>query len=287
MASFTTANIPVMTGKTVVITGANSGVGLGAARALAGAGAHVVFAVRNRTKGDRAAESTPGSTEVRELDLASLESVRAFAAGWEGEIDILINNAGIVPSKLERTADGFEMQFGTNHLGHFALTNLLIERITGRVVTVASLGERGGHIDFDDPNFKHRPYKQLQAYGQSKLANVLFTGELQRRLDLAGSKVLTEVVHPGFVATQIWREASAGIGAIVRLAAQSPEAGALNIAYAAVADIPGNSFVAPKHFLHMRGAPELIRRSSRARDGDSASRLWLLSEQLTGTAFPI
>jgi NAD(P)-dependent dehydrogenase (short-subunit alcohol dehydrogenase family) len=287
MPSFKTTSIPDMTGQTVVITGANSGVGSAAARALAGAGAHVVFAVRNQQKGETAAAATPGSTEVRELDLANLASVRAFASGWDGPIDLLINNAGIVPSKLSRTADGFEQQFGTNHLGHFALTNLLLEQITGRVVTVASLGERGGRIDFEDPNYKHRPYKQLQAYGQSKLANVLFTGELQRRLEAADSQVLAEVVHPGFVATEIWREGGGPVKAFVRLAAQSPEEGALSIVYAAVADIPGNSFIAPKHVVHMRGEPEIIKRSARASDPDTARRLWDLSEELTGTTFPL
>jgi NAD(P)-dependent dehydrogenase (short-subunit alcohol dehydrogenase family) len=287
MPSFTPASIPDLHGRTAIITGANSGVGSEAARFLANAGAHVVFAVRNVEKGQRAAAGVSGSTEVRELDLASLASVRSFAAAFDGEIHLLINNAGIVPKRLERTADGFEMQFGTNHLGHFALTNLLLPQITGRVVTVASLGERGGHIDFDDPNYERRPYKQLQAYGQSKLANVLFTSELQRRLDRVGSKVHTEVVHPGFVATNIWREGNARLDFLVRVAAQSPAQGALTIVYAAVADIPGDSFVGPKHFFHMRGAPELISRSDAAKDADSARRLWTLSEQLTGVTFPL
>src|ERR1700752_4864248 len=146
MATFTVADIPDMTGRTAIVTGANSGIGLATAHALAAAGARVVFAVRNIEKGKAAAAAVPGTTEVRELDLASLDSVRAFAAGWDGGIDLLINNAGVGGTSVARTADRFEMQFGTNHLGHFALTNLLLEHITGRVVTVTSQAERLGHI---------------------------------------------------------------------------------------------------------------------------------------------
>ena len=170
-----------MTGRVVVITGANSGIGRAAASELAGAGARVVLAVRNTDKGQAAAATMPGATEVRPLDLASLASVREFAAGWDGEIDLLINNAGVMVPPLSRTSEGFELQFGTNHLGHFALTNLLLENVTGRVVTVSSTGHRIGRIDFDDLNWERRPYKAVSAYGQSKLANLLFTSELQRR----------------------------------------------------------------------------------------------------------
>ena len=146
-----------------------------AARALAGARARVVLAVRDTDKGQAAAATMPGETEVRRLDLASLASVREFAAEWEGDIDLLINNAGVMVPPLTRTADGFELQFGTNHLGHFALTNLLLEHVTGRVVTVSSTGHRVGSIDFDDLNWERKPYKAWRAYGQSKLANLLFT----------------------------------------------------------------------------------------------------------------
>src|SRR6266436_4040638 len=187
MATFSAANIPDMTGRTVIVTGANSGIGRAAARALAAAGAHVVLAVRNPGKGRAAAAVMPDLTEVRELDLASLNSVRAFASGWQDEIDLLINNAGVMVPPLTRTADGFELQFGTNHLGHFALTNLLLEHVTGRVVTVSSTGHRFGNIDFVDLNWERKPYRAWRAYGQSKLANLLFTSELQLRLTAAGS----------------------------------------------------------------------------------------------------
>jgi NAD(P)-dependent dehydrogenase (short-subunit alcohol dehydrogenase family) len=164
-----------MTGRSVIITGSNSGIGRAAARVLAGAGARVVLAVRDTDKGHAAAAAMPGETEVRRLDLASLASIREFASAWAGDLDLLINNAGVMAPPLTRTADGFELQFGTNHLGHFALTNLLIEHVTGRVVTVSSTGHRMGAIDFDDLNWEHKPYKAWRAYGQSKLANLLFT----------------------------------------------------------------------------------------------------------------
>jgi NAD(P)-dependent dehydrogenase (short-subunit alcohol dehydrogenase family) len=287
MTTFTASDIPDMADKTVVVTGANSGVGVAVASALAGSRAHVVLAVRNIEKGKRAAASMPGVTDVRELDLASLESVGAFAAAWEGPIDLLINNAGISSNELSRTADGFELQFGTNHLGHFALTNLLLEQITGRVVTVGSQAERMGKIDLDDPNFEHRAYSRTQSYNQSKLANILFTAELQRRLTAAGSKILALTAHPGFVDTAIYTGGGRVAKTLVRLLAQSPEQGALPVLYAAVADLPGDSFTGPKHLMHMRGGAELIKRSKAANDHELARQLWAVSEQLTGIRSPI
>jgi NAD(P)-dependent dehydrogenase (short-subunit alcohol dehydrogenase family) len=276
-----------MTGKTVIVTGANSGVGLATARALARADARVVFAVRSIDRGRAAASATPGKTEVRALDLASLDSVRAFAVGWKDPIDLLINNAAAPPpAKRDRTADGFELQFGTDHLGHFALTNLLLQHITGRVVTVASQAERLGRIDFDDLGWESR-YTGSRAYARAKLANILFTAELQRRLDAAGSGIQAQAAHPGFVATPIYRESGLMYKLMVRLMAQSPEQGALPVLYAAVANIPGDSFAGPSHFLHMRGAPKLIGRSSAARDAELARRLWTVSEQLTGVTWPL
>ena len=288
MATFSIADLPRMTGLTVIVTGANSGIGLAVARALAEAGAKVVLAVRSVEKGMAAAAAVPGQTEVRELDLASLDSVRAFAARWDGDIDLLINNAGVSTPSLARTADGFELKFGTNHLGHFALTNLLLPHITGRVVTVASQAERFGRLDFDDLNWEHRPYKTSRAYSDSKLANLLFTAELQRRLTAAGSGVLAMAAHPGLVATNIYHHDSPRrpadlIWAIaIRLLAQDAAHGALPVLYAAVADVPGDSFAGPSRLAHMRGAPELIARSATARDADLARRLWTVSEQLTG-----
>jgi NAD(P)-dependent dehydrogenase (short-subunit alcohol dehydrogenase family) len=293
MATFNVADIPDLTGKTVIVTGADSGIGQAAARALAGAGARVVSAVRDTEKGKAAAAATPGLTEVRELDLASLDSVRAFAAGWDGPIDLLINNAGVSGPSLSRTADGFESKFGTNHLGHFALTNLLLEYITGRVVTVASQAERFARLDFDDLNWERRPYAPSRAYNDSKLANLLFTAELQRRLTAAGSDVLANAAHPGLVATNIYhhdgpRRPSDFLWAVaIRLLAQDAEHGALPVLYAAVADVPGNSFAGPSHLAHMRGAPELIARSAAAQDPDLARRLWTVSEQLTAVRSPV
>jgi NAD(P)-dependent dehydrogenase (short-subunit alcohol dehydrogenase family) len=282
----TKLTMPDLTGRTAIVTGANTGVGLATARALAGAGARVVFAVRSLEKGRAAAAQTPGETEVRALDLADLDSVRAFAAGWSGPIDLLINNAGVSVPELRRTADGFELQFATNHLGPFALTNLLLPHVTGRVVTVSSQAERMGRIDVDDPHDERHPYKQTAAYNRSKLANLLFTAELQRRLTDAGSKVLAEAAHPGFVATEIYKGSGAAAKLLVRLLAQSPEQGALPILYAAVADLPGDSFAGPSRLAHMRGDPELINRSAAARDPELARRLWTLSERLTGVRFP-
>jgi NAD(P)-dependent dehydrogenase (short-subunit alcohol dehydrogenase family) len=288
MATFTAHSIPDLAGKTAIVTGASSGIGLSVARALAAAGARVVFAVRNPAKGSAAADATPGLTEVRQLDLASLNSVRAFAAAWNHPIDLLINNAGVSAPALTRTADGFESKFGTNHLGHFALTNLLLGHVTGRVVTVASQAERLARLDFDDLNWEHRPYQPSRAYNDSKLANLLFTAELQRRLAAAGSVVLANAAHPGLVATNIYhhdgprRPADTLWAVAIRLLAQNADQGALPVLYAAVADVPGNSFAGPSHLMHMRGAPRLIDRSPTAQDPDLARRLWSVSEELTG-----
>src|ERR1700726_1667313 len=290
--SWSTTDMPDLTVRTAIVTGANSGIGRAGARALAGAGARVVLAVRDVDKGQLAAATMGGDTEVRRLDLASLESVREFAAAWEGDIDLLINNAGVMVPPLSRTAEGFELQFGTNHLGHFALTNLLLERVTGRVVTVSSTGHRMGSIDFDDLNWERKPYRAWRAYGQSKLANLLFTAELQRRLTAAGSEVLANAAHPGYAATNLQfhsqRQFFDLLGAVGnRLIAQDEEGGALPTLYAAVADIPGNSFAGPGGFMEQRGAPKLVGRSAAAKDPDVARHLWDASEELTSVRFPL
>jgi NAD(P)-dependent dehydrogenase (short-subunit alcohol dehydrogenase family) len=281
-----------MTGRTVIVTGANSGIGRAAARALAGAGARVILAVRSLEKGEAAAADMPGETEVRLLDLASLASVREFAAAWKGDVDLLINNAGVMVPPLTRTVDGFELQFGTNHLGHFALTNLLLEQVTGRVVTVSSTWHRIGSIDFDDLNWEHKRYLAWRAYGQSKLANLLFTAELQRRLTAAGSDVLATAAHPGYAATNLQfgsgRRTFDLLGAVGnRLLAQDEDGGALPTLYAAVADIPGNSFAGPGGFMEQRGPAKLVGRSGAASDAEVARRLWDVSEELTGVRFPL
>jgi NAD(P)-dependent dehydrogenase (short-subunit alcohol dehydrogenase family) len=193
---------------------------------------------------------------------------------------------------LTRTADGFELQFGTNHLGHFALTNLLLDRVTGRVVTVSSTGHRMGRIDFDDLNWEHKPYKAWRAYGQSKLANLLFTSELQRRLTAAGSPVLATAAHPGYAATNLQFKSERRVLDVVgvvgnRLFAQDEDGGALPTLYAAVADVPGDSFAGPGGFMEQRGAPKLVGRSDAAKDAAVARRLWDVSEELTGVRFPL
>ena len=290
-SKWTSKDLPSQDGRTVVITGANSGIGLAAARELGRAGAHVVLAVRDEGRGRDAAASIPGDTEVRRLDLADLSSVRAFADGFDGDIDVLINNAGVMAIPERRTADGFEMQIGTNHLGHFALANLLLPRIRDRVVVVASGAHRMGSIRLDDLNWEQGGYKPWPAYGQSKLANLLFTSELQRRLSEAGSPVRAVAAHPGYAATNLQSHTGSFLQhALMRvgntLIAQSDEQGAWPTLYAATQDIPGDSYVGPKGFQEARGNPTLVGRSAAAKDAETARRLWELSEQLTGVGFP-
>jgi NAD(P)-dependent dehydrogenase (short-subunit alcohol dehydrogenase family) len=285
-------NLPDLAGRTVVVTGANSGIGRIAARDLARAGARVVLAVRDVAKGERAAASFTDTTEVRALDLSDLSSVHAFAQAWTGDLDVLINNAGIMAVPEGRTKDGFELQVGTNHLGHFALTNLLLPRVTERVVTVASGAHRTGRIDLGDLNWERRDYSPWGAYGQSKLANLLFTRELQRRLAEAGSPVRATAAHPGWAATNLQhhtasRLQNAAMAIGNRVLAQSDEMGALPTLYAATQDIPGDSYVGPGGFQEARGHPKLVGRSEGAKDGATAKGLWELSERLTGVAFPL
>ncbi|MGC9220186.1 MAG: oxidoreductase [Solirubrobacteraceae bacterium] len=277
----------------VVVTGASSGIGLEAAKVLAGAGAVVTLAVRNVEKGRLAASAMPGVTEVRELDLASLASVRAFASGWEGEIDLLINNAGVMATPPARTADDFELQFGTNHLGHFALTNLLLPRIRRRVVTVSSMAHRQGRIVLEDLNWDRRRYRRWAAYAQSKLANLLFTRELRRRLSLVDSLVIAVAAHPGYAATNLQSsiEQSGAVGRLLAQLgnswlAQSAFDGAQPTLFAALGDVPSGGFVGPDGFMQMRGAPTLVVPSRQAQSDVVAMRLWRASEGLTQTSFP-
>jgi NAD(P)-dependent dehydrogenase (short-subunit alcohol dehydrogenase family) len=293
MAAFSAADIPDLSGQTVIVTGASSGIGRTAAAALANAGARVVLAVRDPVKGEAAAQTMPGATEVRPLDLASLDSVRTFATAWQGEIDLLINNAGVMIPPLSRTADGFELQFGTNHLGHFALTNLLLPNVTGRVVTVSSGVHQLGAIDFADLNWERKRYRPWRAYAQSKLANLLFTSELQRRLAQAGSPAQATAAHPGYAATNLQSRSGSQVTAFAmtlgnHLVAQSAAAGALPTLYAAVADIPGDSFAGPAgpFGLGLRGGAKLGQRSAASLDAEVARRLWLASEELTDVSFP-
>lgn len=279
--------VPNLTGRTVVVTGATSGIGLATARALAQAHARVVLAVRNTEKGSAVASSIGGETVVQNLDLANLSSIHRFAEAWEGPIDVLVNNAGVSVPALARTTDGFELQFGTNHLGPFVLTNLLLPQITGRVVSLSSQAERMGRLNLEDLNWESTPYKESRAYAASKLANVLFTGELQRRLRAAGSPVIAAAVHPGLVATRMTGQSTGLNKLITRLLAQGPEQGALPVLLAATGDIPGDSFTGPERLLHMRSGAELIGRSRQARDPLLAAELWAASERLTGVSFPL
>ena len=305
---WTTADLPGLSGRTAVITGANSGLGYETALALAGCGAAVTMAVRDVTKGEQAAaeirRTVPGATvEIGPLDLASLASVREFAARWsqahEDGLDLLINNAGVMAIPHRITADGFEMQIGTNHLGHFALTGLLlpalVARHRSRIVTVSSFAHRMGRLDLNDLMGQRR-YRSWGAYGQSKLANLLFTGELQRRLDQAHLSVKAMAAHPGYAHTNL-QSASArmqGKSFQARMAdrtndllAQSAAMGALPTLFAATAPgLPGDSSVGPNGFMELRGYPQLVGRSARAADLADAAALWAASEQLTGVVYP-
>jgi NAD(P)-dependent dehydrogenase (short-subunit alcohol dehydrogenase family) len=289
---WTAKDLPDLSGRTFVVTGANSGLGLIDARELARAGARVVLAVRDTAKGEQATRTIDGPAEVRKLDLADLESIRAFAEAWEGDLDVLINNAGIMAIPQQRTRDGFEMQIGTNHLGHFALTNLLLPHVTDRVVTLSSGAHRIGNLDVDDLNWERRSYKRWGAYGQSKLSNLLFTLELQRRLTAAGSSVRAVAAHPGYAATNLQSRTQNTVQNTVmaignKLIAQSDEMGALPTLYAATQDIPGGSYVGPDGLGEQRGHPTLVGRSGAASDAESARRLWERSEELTGVRFPL
>jgi NAD(P)-dependent dehydrogenase (short-subunit alcohol dehydrogenase family) len=286
------ADLPDLGGRSIVVTGANSGIGLVAARELGRKGARVVLAVRDAARGEAAAATIPGSAEVRRLDLADLASVREFAGDWEGDLDVLINNAGVMAVPQSRTKDGFELQFGTNHLGHFALTNLLLPQIRDRVVTVSSTAHRTGRIDLDDLNWEHRRYQRWGAYGQSKLSNLLFTLELQRRLNAAGSDVRAFAAHPGYAATNLQSHTgnplqNAFMAISNKVIAQSEDMGALPTLYAATQDLPGASYVGPDSFQEQRGHPTLVGRSARASDAETARALWERSEELTGVSFPL
>lgn len=305
---WTTADLPDLTGRVAVVTGANSGLGYETALALAGCGAHVTMAVRDTAKGETAAAEMrrtfpDADLEVSALDLASLASIREFASRWSASqpdgLDLLINNAGVMALPHRLTADGFEMQIGTNHLGHFALTGLLlpalVARHRSRVVTVSSFAHRMGRLNLDDLMGEKR-YRAWGAYGQSKLANLLFTGELQRRLDRAHLSVKAMAAHPGYSNTNLQSASAKMKGQSFQatvtdrmndVMAQSASMGALPTLFAATAPgLPGDSFVGPNGFMELRGYPQLVGRSARAADAADAAALWTVSEQLTGVTYP-
>jgi NAD(P)-dependent dehydrogenase (short-subunit alcohol dehydrogenase family) len=289
---WTADRIPSQSGRTVIVTGANSGIGRVTAAVLATAGARVILAVRDEDRGRKAAADMRGEVEVRHLDLANLMSVREFAEKWQQPVDVLVNNAGIMAVPEGRTPDGFEQQFATNHLGPFALTNLLLPQITDRVVTVSSGTHRmGGGLDLDDLNWHRRRYQPWRAYGQTKLANLLFTLELERRLEADHSAVRAYAAHPGYAATNLQGHTGSRIGdRMVKVAnkviAQSEEMGALPILFAATQELPGCSYVGPDRRNEKRGHPALVGRSAEASDIDLAKGLWAASEELTGVRYP-
>jgi NAD(P)-dependent dehydrogenase (short-subunit alcohol dehydrogenase family) len=299
MAHWTTADIPDQTGRTAVITGANTGLGYETARALASRGAHVVLAVRNLDKGKAAADLIarryPGAdVSVQELDLTSLESIHTAADGIEAahdHIDLLINNAGVMMTPKSTTKDGFELQFGTNHLGHFALTGRLLDRLLAtpgsRVVTVSSAGHRFARagIRFDDLQSERR-YNRLVAYGQSKLANLMFTYELQRRL--RGRDTIAVAAHPGGSSSELARHVPRPVQAAFGLIEQSTEMGALPTLRAATDDaVLGGQYYGPSGPFEARGYPEIVASSGRSHDAGAQRRLWTVSEELTGVTFPV
>jgi NAD(P)-dependent dehydrogenase (short-subunit alcohol dehydrogenase family) len=290
---WTAADMPDQAGKTAVVTGANSGLGLVISRELARAGATVVMACRNVKKGERAAAEVGKRAQLEALDLADLDSVRDFAGRLsEARVDVLVNNAGVMAPPRRLTADGFESQFGTNHLGHFALTGLLVPKLLAapepRVVTMSSGGHRMGRINFDDLHGE-RLYNNWLAYGQSKLANLLFAFELQRRAD---GQLQSLAAHPGYSATNLqfagparWYE-RASMALTNRLIAQGADQGALPALYAAtVTDVPGGSYIGPDGFLEARGHPHLVTAAGKAYDPEVAARLWEVSEALTGVRY--
>ncbi len=302
-------DMPDLTGRAAVVTGANSGIGFEAALELARHGAAVTLAVRNADKGARArdlilAAAPTALVEVEALDLADLASVRAFADRWShghpDGLDLLINNAGVMAVPQLTTADGFEMQFGTNHLGHFALTGLLlpalVARPRSRVVTVSSGAHRFGRMNFDDL-MGRRKYRSWGAYGQSKLANLLFTAELQRRLDANAVPIHAMAAHPGYAATNLqavgpelsgrsWLRQPVEL--MNRIIGQSAAMGALPTLFAATAPgLPGDSYVGPDGFMEQRGHPRLVDRSSAAKNRADGRRLWIESERLTGVTYPL
>ncbi|MCV7021941.1 SDR family NAD(P)-dependent oxidoreductase [Mycolicibacterium novocastrense] len=301
-SKWTVADIPDQSGRTAIVTGANSGLGYDTAAALAGAGATVVLAVRNLDKGnealDRIKRSNPETAvSVQALDLSSLDSVRRAADDLRAahpRIDLLINNAGVmyVPTR-ETTEDGFEMQFGTNHLGHFALTGLLLDNLRSvegsRVVTVSSVGHRiMARIRFEDPHFE-TGYNRVQAYGQSKLANLLFTFELQRRLAAAGAPTIATAAHPGFSDTELMRYIPVFVPDIVwKIFTQPADKGALPTLRAATdPNAQGGQYYGPDGIGEVKGHPKLVASSAQSRDQDIQRRLWNMSEELTGVTYPV
>ncbi|SHN20682.1 NAD(P)-dependent dehydrogenase, short-chain alcohol dehydrogenase family [Actinacidiphila paucisporea] len=299
---WTTAEIPDQSKRVFLVTGANSGLGLATTRALARKGAKVIMAVRDEAKGRRAvaqltAEHPGADLEVRRLDLADLDSVRAFAGQLRAErprLDVLVNNAGLMAPPRTLSPQGHEVQFAANHLGHFALTGLLLDLLEAgddpRVVTVSSSNHRQGKIFFDDISGE-RKYSPMGYYNQSKLANAVFGWQLHQRLTTAGSPVRSLLAHPGYTSTNLQTGAPVAMvkfvfGRLLLPLAQSPDQGALTTLYAATAaDVQGGQFVGPGGMAELRGAPTLVKLAPRGADAETGRRLWELSEELTGVRY--
>ncbi|KES03346.1 short-chain dehydrogenase [Streptomyces toyocaensis] len=299
---WTADQIPDQAERVCVVTGANSGLGLATTRALARKGGHVILAVRDEAKGHRAAaeitaEQPGADLEVRRLDLADLDSVHAFADRLRADhprLDVLVNNAGVMAPPRSLSAQGHELQLACNHLGHFALTGLLLDLLTDgndpRVVTVSSANHRLGHLHFDDLSGE-RAYSPMGFYNQSKFANAVFGRELHRRLTAAGSSVRSVLAHPGYTSTNLQTSAPVGLvkvlfGRILAPLAQPPEQGALPQLYAATApDVAGGEFIGPDGFAELRGGPTQVQLSTAAADPRTGRRLWELSEHLTDVRF--
>jgi NAD(P)-dependent dehydrogenase (short-subunit alcohol dehydrogenase family) len=284
MAKWTVSDIPGLTGKTIVVTGSSSGIGLITARELANAGAHVVLAVRNVQKGEDVARTMKGHVDVRQLDVSDLDSVREFAASWTGSLDVLVNNAGIMDVPLARTSDGLDLQTATNSFGPFLLTHLLLPHITDRVVWVTSQLHRMGHLNLDDLDWNTRPYKPMDAYNDSKLHVVLFSLELQRRLTAAGSDVRSVLAHPGIATTSLAAHSSSN--AINRFAflLNDPERGALPTLFAATQSVAGNAYVGPDGPGSIKGYPTIRKPGPAGLDAAAAQKLWAVVSARVGVS---
>jgi NAD(P)-dependent dehydrogenase (short-subunit alcohol dehydrogenase family) len=280
-----------LTGKRVIVTGATNGVGLGTAQALAKAGAHVVLAVRNTDLGKQRAEQMGGSTAVVKLDLADLSSVRAFPDQVDGEFDILINNAGTLTDRRTDTVDGFEMTLGTNLLGPFALTNLLLPRVRSQIINVGSDAHKSATLRLDDMHLRRNKWTRLGSYAQSKLAVMLWGLELDRRLRAAGSAIVTQLTHPGWVASNLSNLSDSPLMSLAHKAhkvvadrlANDIDEGAAPTLYCISEPVPPGSFVGASGRLGLRGEPALIGRTPLASDYDAAARLVAFAEEQTGT----
>ncbi|WP_042403149.1 SDR family NAD(P)-dependent oxidoreductase [Streptacidiphilus carbonis] len=282
MGKWTASDLSDMTGRTVLVTGAGSGIGQITARELGRVGARVVLGVRSVDKGRRAVAGLPGEFEVRELDVSDLASLRSFTEDWTGPLDVLVNNAGVMDIPAARTADGLDLQTATNYTGPFALTNLLLPHLTDRVVSVTSQLHRQSKLDLDDLDWRTRPYAPMAAYRDSKLAVVLFSLELQRRLTAAGSPVRSLLAHPGIATTSLAAHSSANIVNRFSLLLNDPEHGALPLLYAATQDVPGNAYVGPDGLGSIKGHPTVRKPAKAGLDQARATQLWRATAQLAG-----